>query len=269
MSQLDLFATLEKIEQVQIANSNRIDAADQLFCESKEKEYQDTVDLFVSIGKQLSSIKSSYINSYKDRCHFDERLIEIKEEHVYDICRYFERKYNVTLNKERINAKYSKQDITTEMVLDEIFIELGGFNFNEKAEIEIKDEMRIVSSFRGGFGGKVKGNKISLEHTCIVSHCSIFKRYSLGDNANGLFIALTHFDTGTSEADWQFSNYYGADSYQRHGAHIFEKLDLKFEKIKSIKFFKNGRVDIEFISGAAALAFAKDYCGYIESAKLA
>lgn len=269
MSQFDLFTTIEKIEQVQIVNSNRIDAEDHLFCESQERVYRDTVALFVSITEQLKSAKSNFIKRYNDIGHFEDRLPEIKEQHVYEICRYFENKYKVTLNKERIHLKYKKQDVTVDMVLDEIFVELGGFNFTEKADNEIKNEMRRVASFRDGFGGKVKSNRVTLEHTYAVSHCSIFKRYSLGHNSTSIFKALSHFELGRAEVHENFTSYYRRYESDRNGDRIFEKLDLDLDKVKGIKFFKNGRIDIDFRSGAEALTFAKDYCGYVESAKSA
>ncbi|WP_240416750.1 hypothetical protein [Paenibacillus periandrae] len=267
MSQLDLFATLEKIEKVQIVNSNRIDADDQFFCESQEKVYRDTVALFISITEQLKSAGSHFVQRYKDIGHFEDRLPEIKEEHVYGICRYFEKKYNVTLNKERIHSKYKKQDVTVDLVLDEIFVELGGYNFKEKADNEIKTEMRRIATIQNVFGGKVKSNRVTIEKTGAVSHCSIFHRFSLGDNSTAIFKALTHFECGRVEEHELFGTHYGRYQHDRSGDVIFEKLDLDLDKVQSIKFFKNKKVEIEFKSGAAALAFANDYCGYVETAK--
>jgi len=256
-------ALLEKFDDIKIENNNRIDAEDQQFCElfnniySETLEcYQHTLNSLISLyNKQILLVENSYELSVSIYGDFSingvlKDINHIKENFIAKICYYFERKYQVTIDSDEIYKKY--KDIEMEwhkkenpdktlkldlieyvyldynMILDEIFIQLEGFSFWEKAVDEIKQKAKMPLhwyDYRKYWNYEVKGKTIKFR-----------------TNINHIQPALYFYDNNET----QLINCY------------------THNKVSDYRYYDNGNTDIKFINAQFALEFAKKYLGYIE-----
>jgi len=175
---------------------------------------------------------------------------KIKENFVHKLCYYFNKKYNVSLDANKIYEKYkdielpyekrSNKDRTLNLnlienvyldynvILDEIFIQLGGFTFLEKAVDEIKQKAKLplhYYSYRKSWNYEVKGKTIKFRN-----------------NINDIRPALYYYDGNET----QIFNCYS------------------YNKIDNFKSYENGNTNIKFLNSSYALEFAKKYLGYVE-----
>lgn len=263
-------ALLSKFENVVIKNDTRISEVDRAYCEKQEKMYkeaiqvmQQTLELFKELYGTYSVTEKSnyrgYIEEFKDIRNIEDRINDFKSKFISNIFSHFERSYNVTLNSSEIRKKYDLS-ITYQNIIDEVFEQLGGFNFQEKAVKEIKDASRDTV-YRGD-KLTIKKGKLSIQDYVWWSSYSWDneKKLSYNDSkVRPLFKALSHFETGVVETLSYYNNIYdelykGDKTYD-----IFSKYELGYNKVKSIKFYKNGKVDIEFQTQQQAEEFKREY----------
>ncbi|MCD3245241.1 hypothetical protein FDJ70_06010 [Clostridium botulinum] len=288
---------LNKFENIEIKNDARVPAEDLKVIEgySKEfEEYRNRVLQYELIFKNKPLIYPSYNDDKIDSNYKQERfLVRFYEDFMNEsqcfiskIIRYFKNKYQIELenNFKKKGKEYNTcrkieseerldfyKNFTYNDVLDDIFEQLEGFDLNSKAEQEIKDNMKkMCRDYRSGEKIKLSKNKISLKDIYIITYDSIWERYEINynteDNLKILLNAMNYFEndsTEITELNNMFLNEYGGINRHLGDDFLFQKHGLNFSKIKSFKFFKNKRIDIEFTSGQYALEFAKDYCGYI------
>lgn len=201
---------------------------------------------------------------------------------------YFERTYKVSLETDKIeevllpkepdryssynSAEYKEYygaventELKYEDILDQIFIQLGGFSFQEKALNELKQKAHDAAWNRY-YGNKCYEQKkavISFSHyACIFD--SWHEEYyhgeheiQLTDGMKNIIRALAYFECGdTSSIPWTLNTLLGYNwtTYNT-------EMQLGLEKLKSVKCFKNGRVDIRFTSEAFAREFAETFLG--------
>lgn len=201
---------------------------------------------------------------------------------------YFERTYKVSLEADKIeevllpkepdryssynSAEYKEYygaventELKYEDILDQIFIQLGGFSFQEKALNELKQKAHDAAWNRY-YGNKCYEQKkavISFTHYAC-SFDSWHEEYHHGeheiqltDGMKNVIRALAYFECGdTSSIPWTLNTLLGYNwtTYNT-------EMQLGLEKLKSVKCFKNGRVDIRFTSEAFAREFAETFLG--------
>jgi len=254
---------LSQFDNIKIENTNRIDEDDKNFCEKFNKIYADTLECYrntlnslISLyNKQIILVKESYELSVSMYGDFSingviNNIIEIKGKFINKICYYFSNKYNVTIDSNKIFKKYKDIEVPYEkkenkdktlnlnlieyvyidynMIIDEIFIQLNGFSFWEKAVDEIKQKAKTplhYYEYRNYWNYEVKGKTIKF-------------RTSIKD----IQPALYFYDSNET----RIINCYS------------------YNKIKDFKYYENGNTDIKFINATYALEFAKKYLGYIE-----
>jgi len=266
---------IDKFDNIQVQNTSRISVPDKEFCESEEGKYQTAVTALRQCLTILCEARDKeekarndreYIHSYDDVKHMEDRLDAIKSMFVLRICHYFTSKYGVTLNSDVIERKYQEKDITADNILCEVFAQLGGFSFEEKAQKEIQEKMKShfsYSSSRREEQLKIRGTKLTLDGYVYPYKDKWSNQYEISnygmDSLRDLIRALSHFETGASD----ILNYYSLFNQWRlkESEGAFDKQELGYHKVQSIKLFKNGKVEIEFMSAEQAQEFAKDYCG--------
>lgn len=256
-------ALLEKFNDIEIKNVSRIDQEDQQYCELFNQIYSETLEaykntlntLIMLYNKQIPLVKNSYdlsVSIYGDFSISEvvKHIHNIKEHFISKICYHFMRKYNVTINDDAIIKKYKDIELTYHkrenpdktlnpnlieyvyldysMILDEIFIQMDGYTFWEKAidEIKIKAYMPLHwYDYRKCWNYEVKGKTIKFR-----------------DNINNIKPALYFYDSNETQIIDCFT----------------------FNKVDNFRYFDNGNTDIKFIKPEYALEFAKKYLGYIE-----
>jgi len=74
--------------------------------------------------------------------------------------------------------------------------------------------------------------------------------------------ALSHYEDGNVCVNEELSNKFCGYQNERNKDN-YDKYEVKtLSKVKTIKFLKNGKMEIEFLSHALATKFAYEYCGY-------
>lgn len=204
------------------------------------------------------------VDSSDDINPINKRLEKLKKDFVQRLCWYFAGKYKVTIS-DNFMDKYSDQ-ISYKNILDEIFLQLGGFSFEEKAVNEIKSNMKsIIERYNGDPRVTLKGNKLIFDGLCLVRYDDIWKNYEIAgyygrESAIKFYTALNHFDHNQKGISGELVNF--MDAKGRDNPNLFNKYEfVTMNKLKSIKFYKNGKVDVEFKTLEYAHEFLKDYCG--------
>jgi hypothetical protein len=263
---------LSKFENVKIENDVRISEIDRKYCEKEENMYREsitamnnTLDLFKTIHKlhieekdNSSHYHYEYIDHYEDIRHIEDRIKKIKNNFISNITGHFQRVYNVTLESGEIKQKYDIS-VTYQNIVDEIFEQLGGFNFEEKAVKELKDKCR-ETIYRGD---KITINKNILTIADFVwwDHYS-WEGHRIGysdSKVSPLFKALSHFETDETETLFYYQNIYKQLSEGEKRYSIFNKYEIGYNLVNSVKFFKNGKIEITFQTNQQAEEFKREY----------
>ena len=152
--------------------------------------------------------------------------------------------------------------IRYEDILERIFAQLGGCSFADVALRELRDACRSAVWCRDKPQFEIKKSVISFPgYMCNFDtwHAQWHKdddpEFSLPDSMKTILKGLNHFEIGTQDythyAIRPLFNYtiYGTDH------------EIGGQKVKSVKLFKKGRVDVRFKTEADARAFAEAYLG--------
>ena len=262
---------LSKFENVEIKTESRITQEDIDFCVKEQECYNDAIALYEKCLNSFNEIKS--IKDWKSKYIrwgqinvFGEESMNAKLNFVCNIVQYFVNKYKVTLNDKIIAEKYNYKEITYNTIIEEIFVQLGGFNFNEKAENEIKSALIKQMEYDIKYDRlKIKNNKITVTDFIYID--SFYKRYGNYEISYGcdekiekLLQAMSYFLFKDTQC---LGNLYNTITRERNDD-VFKTHDISLNGILTLKLYKNGKIDIEFSSTEYARQFAKEYCGYIE-----
>jgi len=146
-----------------------------------------------------------------------------------------------------------------EQILDEIFVQLGGFTFEERAmnelvgkcwkAVHLKDwrDNTIKDEF------EVKNDTIKFNDGCSYDK-SWGRNWSIRDNFKIVLDALAHYICGRyGEGRMWFPDLF---QYSVKGDGVFPSYH---SHVKQIKLFKNRRIDIKFRSATEAMEFADTY----------
>ena len=144
-----------------------------------------------------------------------------------------------------------------EQIVDEIFVQLGGFSFQEQAMNEFIE--RTWKCCHRSWGNNEERFEIKNDTLRLTgSWCSCDDRWSWGpewkpdDDLKTLLDALAWYECGRmNEGRLWFPNLQGYSVKQN------EFPICNMEKVKFIKLFKNGRVDIKFRNAAYVQEFVE------------
>lgn len=247
-----------KFDEIEITNDQRISNEDYEFCQEQENNYKAILSAYNNFNVELNTISHGSFHGVMSSYDYKNSLVKIKESFINNICYYFKNKYKITIDTVTIIKKLDYES-TFQDVLDNIFTQLDGYSFTEKAEKEIKDSTKEI--FKYGDKISIKNSKLILDGY-FAYHDSIWKEYRLNEKIENVFKSLQLFDNGSlTENDELKRKYCGydnsrkLDNYERYYTQTLNK-------VKSIKFFKNGKLEIEFIANQDAMSFASEYCGY-------
>ncbi|MEK4427800.1 hypothetical protein MHB54_00925 [Paenibacillus sp. FSL M7-0802] len=251
-------SVFSKFDSFEISNDQRISSEDMEFCQEQERTYKAVLNAYVNFKKELDGVSHSSFYGVMSNYDYEKSLLEIRNSFINNICFYFQKNYNVTINGDKV-MKGLDFDVTHKDIVDIIFIQLDGFTFNEKAEKEIKDATKEM--FKHGDKITLKNGKLVLDGY-FAHFDSIWREYRLSEKVEKIFKSLQLFDNGSLTSNEELKSKYCGydnskkiDNYERYSPSTLDK-------VKSIKFFKNGKMEIEFDTHQQARAFATEYCGY-------
>ncbi|MGM8331798.1 hypothetical protein [Clostridium perfringens] len=271
---------LESFEKVEIKNENRLCEEDLNFLEDLQEKFNNAKAGF-----------KKYIEFYRENkiCNLEEKEIKIScdslEEYfvskvvfiegksfISKIYNYFEKKYNITLERIKINDDYSlnfrekeaKQNLKWFMetldynlVLDDIFNQLNGVSFKDREKEELKREFEYSKPV-------IKGNSINLKNSIYFNDISLKynNNYEISYNSRGKFKTIFKLIDIINKND----NKDLCDNIIFEKNEVIGIHELKGDIIKSIQVFKNGSIKLTCDTGLNALNIAKEYLNYKEVA---
>jgi len=255
---------LSKFDDIEVKNSSRISSDDQTFCEDQERNYNEFIKFsndYLGYLKE-NSLSNSFYNSESLINEMNKTRDCKKDDYISKVVSYFKNKYKVTLDSKSIQKKYDI-NINHDTIVNEIIEQLGGYNFVDKAEKEIKDEFK--NELRHD-KIKIKNVKISIDDFFYIDSFDLkYKSYSVSYGSDEkfykLFKAMSHFLYKSSE---NFFNELYEVITRKNNDDVFRTHDIfNNDIIKTLKIYKNGKIDLEFSNAEHMRKFAKEYCGYI------
>jgi len=271
---------LSKFDNIEINNNSRISADDEEFCIVEQEQYNIAITMMLNLMEEIKKssgmdllngkwYEEKSTNRYLDSYKLKEIVLiidGIKQTFIDKITYHFSNKYNVTIKQERMQKNYG-YDITYNNIINDIILQLDGFTFTEKAIKELKDKTRTTysySDYRKTSNMSIKNNKIVIDGRYAYKD-TIWNQYRLNGDFGKIFTALYHFENGTIPIN-------GTELHNRYCGYDNERKERNYDKYEiatltkttAIKFFKNGKLEIEFKSNQYASYFAKEYLGYVE-----
>ena len=152
-----------------------------------------------------------------------------------------------------------------EQIVDEIITQLGGFSFQERAVNEMLARCWKAGHRENWRTNKteeefaVKGDTLKLLDSGYWCHCHdeswrSYVEWSTSDGLKHVLDAVAYFQCGRmNEGYLWFPELFKYDTREN----VFPICNM--EKVRNIKLFKNGRVDIKFSSAAFAQEFVENY----------
>ena len=291
----------DKLAAVEVRSDNRISAADRAYCEAQQKAYEDArcslseISFLVEeMGKRQDEILGAYdkeerrYTGYTDISGFGsnkigEKIFRNQSFFISKITGYFNRSYHVSINADRVNeallpfkperdydgnktVEWEKtvRGITLHYtdVLDQIFIQLGGRTFLERAIDEIKKNCHeaVWSGYDGECYYELKNQTLRLrDYFCDYEYWFRRECWKSNDRMRKVAMALAYFETETIGS---IPN--GLQAFCGWDEMNFPEIELTgCTKLSQIRMFKNGRVDVKFQSKQNAAAFVSDYLGTV------
>ncbi|HAT4302360.1 TPA: hypothetical protein I9089_002468 [Clostridium perfringens] len=281
---------LENFDNVEIKNENRLCSEDLNFLEDLQEKFNNAKVGFKKYiefyrGNKLHDLEGKEIKISCDSLeeYFVENIVfrECKS-FISDIYSYFEKKYNLTLEKIKIDEDYSLQfrevrakqnlkwfmeTLDYNLILDDIFNQLEGVSFKEKGIQEIKNN--VIEKTRGWKKSNVdiKGKNLTIQNYISFDSWSSSKEYQIlysnRTYMENLFNLVSIFETDDIQKNEINNLLNNISSYEDATGQIFE---LPYKKVTGVKFYKNGKVQLIFNTGVSALEFAQEYLNYKEAA---
>lgn len=287
---------LDKFAAVEVKAESRISPSDKDFCIVHQEAYdhlrksltellefvEERIKVREAIIKRAEPDFSISAFGSVSPSKIRDELMESHENFISKLVYHFSSKYNVTLDSSDIKeillpkkpsySYYSRNEeehkayveqmcimrITYESILDQIFVQLGGCSFQDKALNELKEAAHI------GAWNRYHGIKCFEQKKTVISFTSYACHWdtwysrphiNLSDGMKSVIRAASHFETGSMDyLPWGFRELCGY-SFER------TEFDIDMDKVEKVKCFKNGRVDIRFTSEAYAREFIEEYLG--------
>lgn len=266
---------LNMFEEVKIDNNSRLSKEDAI----KMDEFRNTLEeMREGYNKYIEFFRSNPIIGHeKDPLTF---CIESPEKHFslkmfdelhYFVCHvygYFRKKYSVEL----ITKEYSKkvyndielkkrqefwfETLTVDLILEDIFNQLEGVNFEDRAEQELKEKVQKKARWDNRLS--VKGKNVSINSYFYVSGYW----WNLQDDIRDLLNLLSIGAYNSIEPEEVEKVIQVMKEEKNNTDSIDGTYQLNFNQMKQLKIFKNGKVQITFSSGRQALEFAREYLNY-------
>lgn len=254
------------------------------FWEDMERQQKELLDepgsgqtayLHYLVSRGGPSIKTEEINSHIESLH---RTL------IGNIVHHFNSVYNVSASSSEIAANllpsepdhyrnYDEQEdkafheklrsitIRYQDIVDQIILFLGGRSFAEQAFYELTEKCHqgAWNLSRKQAEYEQKKNIIRFTYQCSFENWRSYGQWELLDSMKKILRGLAHYETGTYDLyPYGFSELLG---YGRLNSSECEFSTC--EKVKSLKLFKNGRVDMKFATEELASKFAEDYLGLV------
>ena len=289
---------LDKLEQVEIKADSRLPEDDLMFCETQQQAYDESRRAFLEIRRQwkkaiqaqkdlLGTSSDGSLPYFGSNYRFgitdiNRELEKLHSKFISELTRHFNTKYKVTISAETIeehliptepdpykcdkdtNNAYHRTlralALHYEDVVDQMFIQLDGLSFVERAFQELRTKCHKAAYWSNSNAGyDRKGDTLRFGgYFCTCDENWGREDWSLADRMKDVLAGVAHFETNTFGCKPAgFSELLG---YSDVSTPVFQFPDC--QKLIQLRMFKNGRVDLKFKTASIAKEFAETYLDY-------
>lgn len=293
---------MDKLSAVVIQADSRISDADRNFCQAHQSAYEAAKEALMELGAVYKDItdrqeqllppaQNSYESKYIEIADLKQSEIEKKVQNLHSLfinklVGYFNSTYNVSISAQKIKDKLMPKEpdsnrfhydeklfeqyhqgllnmtVRYEEVLDQLFIQLDGRSFAEKAFAELQESCHNAAwnSYKKTPEYEVKGDTIRFTfYACNCDSWTPHDYWNLTDAMCNILRGVAHYETG------MFSVYPHDISVLLNNRYNMNPLtEFSYcSKVKQLKMFKNHRVDLKFESKSYANEFAEKYLGLV------
>ncbi|RFZ77601.1 hypothetical protein DS742_17450 [Lacrimispora amygdalina] len=216
------------------------------------------------INSHIMSLHSRFTNRLVQ--HFNEKYKVSVDASVIDSHLIPERPSRDWRHSEEKEQSYQEKMLALSLryqdILNEIFVQLDGRDFKEQALFEIKEACHEAawSSYDKKAKYEIKKDVLRFSsYGCSYDSGIRMERWKLRDGLQQVLRGIAHYETGVfSSVPSDFSNLLGYN-HSNTDLVIFSSCT----KVRQVKMFKNGRVDIKFSSAESVRTFAAEYLGLV------
>lgn len=286
---------LDKLAQVEIKADSRLPEADLMFCETQQQAYDESRREFREIRRQwkkalqaqkdlLGTSRDGSLPYFGSNYRFgitdiNRELEKLHSKFISELTRHFNTKYKVTISVEAIeehliptepdpykcdkdtNNAYHRTlralALHYEDVVDQMFIQLDGLSFVERAFQELRTKCHKAAYWSNSNAGyDRKGDTLRFGgYFCSCDERWGREEWRLAERMQDIFTAVAHYETNTfGRFPAGFSELLG---YSDVSTSQFQFPTC--QKLVHLRMFKNGRVDLKFKTAALAKEFAETY----------
>lgn len=289
---------LDKLEQVEIKADSRLPEDDLMFCETQQQAYDESCRALREIRQQwkkaiqaqrdllgigqdgsLPYFGSNYRFGITD---LNRELEKFHSRFISELTQHFNEKYSVTISTDAIkehlipaepdpyrcdmdtSKEYHRNlralSLHYEDVVDQMFIQLDGLSFVERAYQELRIKCyKAAHSYNDKPSYDSKGDTLRFGgYFCTSDENWGREDWSLADRMKDVLAGVAHFETNTFGCKPAgFSELLG---YSDVSTSVFQFPDC--QKLIQLRMFKNGRVDLKFKTASIAKEFAETYLDY-------
>ena len=286
---------LDKLEQVEIKADSRLPEDDLMFCETQQQAYDESRRAFLKIRRQwkkaiqaqkdlLGTSSDGSLPYFGSNYRFgitdiNRELEKLHSKFISELTRHFNTKYKVTISAEAIeehliptepdpykcdkdtNNAYHRTlralALHYEDVVDQMFIQLDGLSFVERAFQELRTKCHKAAYWSNSNAGyDRKGDTLRFGgYFCSCDERWGREEWKLAERMQDIFTAVAHYETNTfGRFPAGFSELLG---YSDVSTSQFQFPTCR--KLVHLRMFKNGRVDLKFKTAALAKEFAETY----------
>jgi hypothetical protein len=238
-----LFAALDAFEKRQERNP----MPSKIEYDERDKEY---------IVKAHQDRKDFYNFCYdpaEDIAKARNKILALNQYFIKQVEKYFNAKYNLTVS---FDKEVKDDKLSYKSFVEQVFAQCDGFSLEERGIANLKEEFRNHSPREIN----LKNDKV--QFNSFVNYDSWSENsidYRCRDKMLSLASAFTYFETGVYDkpANMFANNIPGAD-YKSDKIEIGTDYEFPLQdKVVSIRFFKNRRLDIKFIDRDTAREFCE------------
>ena len=290
---------LEKISAIEIKADTRISDEDREYCKAHQKAYEEAKATLIKLEtlwdgfiKSQEEILNETICSQYEKHRYtvidglsshslSTKIAGLPEIFVESIVSYFNSKYHVSVSglkikgllipkapsynweKSRIeeyNDAIRALALNYEDVVEQIFVQLGGRTFEQRALDELKEKCHECAwrTSTGKAEYELHNDTIQFEYGCSYEAWCSRTVWKVRDGMKNVLRSIAHFET--QQLDYLPKDIAFLVGYDDKCSSTY---DFDYEKVKKIRMFKNNRVDVKFASKELAHQFAEQYLGLV------
>lgn len=289
---------LSKFTSIVPDSCSRISEADQHFCSAAESAYQKAKAALQELQYFWQDIQDAQKEALQGTglsCEtyltkeghlrlshetINDQLLALHEIFIDCMVRYFNGIYHVKLSSEFIKeqllpekpdhycrdaekaeayqAEMLRLTIRADQIVEQIFAQMDGRGLWEQALFELKEACHTAAWNRWNEKPTYERRKAVLQfspYSCTYDNWGRYERWELSSGLKQIVRGIAHYETECfSIVPSELSPLL---SYEKLSSDSIEF--TLCQKIKQLKMFKNGRVDLRFCDEAAAQRFVEDY----------